>query len=86
MVPEGIDHLIIWPEGTSHLQCDASPSGHWVIKISCFDEAAKKETVQTMRQYFSDVPLAKPIYDLLAGYAPSTLHTYSYFMETFEGK
>ena len=34
MVPEGSDDQIIWPEGTEFIQCEASPSGHWMIVIT----------------------------------------------------
>ena len=36
-VPEGREHEIVWPEGTTTLTCKKSRSGHWLLPISRWD-------------------------------------------------
>ena len=38
MVPEGKDSEIKWPKGTSMVQCEAAPQGHWLLMISDFEK------------------------------------------------
>ena len=37
MVPHGKELSIQWPEGTRHVQCEKTPSGHWLMIISDFN-------------------------------------------------
>ena len=37
MVPEGSDSKIVWPHGTKFIQCEKSPSRHWLVMVSHWD-------------------------------------------------
>ena len=37
MIPEGTDQKIVWPHGTRFIQCEKSPSRHWLVMVSHWD-------------------------------------------------
>ena len=37
MIPDGTDNDIIWPKGTTFIQCQRAPSRHWIITTSNWD-------------------------------------------------
>ena len=42
MIPEGTDHLIQWPIGTSFTDMERAPSGDWLVIISHFEQAQQE--------------------------------------------
>ena len=49
MVPAGKDDEIRWPKGTEMIQCERSPSGHWLIDISHWDKIADRNKFKRTR-------------------------------------
>ena len=38
MIPKGKDQQIQWPSGTTFIRCRKSPSGHWLLMVSAWNQ------------------------------------------------
>ena len=69
MVPGNLDDDIVWPPGTTTIQAEAAPSGHWMVGIGHWDEAPTVNVVTTE----STCPIVQRIKSAFERHTPNNM-------------
>ena len=56
LVPAGKDEEIVWPKGTTFINCEPAPSGHWLMTTNNWKEANPSAKLSTTPRYFPRHP------------------------------
>ena len=85
-VPKGKEHEIIWPQGTTFVQCKRAKTGHMMLPIGHFDKLSSSHNykaalaftassmIEQQKRLETKFPISLPIQDSYKSSAPRTVN------------
>ena len=87
MVPADRDEEIKWPEGTTKIQCEASPSGHWMVGVGHWSEMSENAKTAIATTYHSREEetdkYALEVFRAFKKHSPENIGKVDYFMQKY---